>query len=80
MCQWSFGMTFHQSQSYFNLSIVLYAVIGISVFEYWKISFYPLHTDTDIFYGGNTDIDTEPNYPKFCTEILENTEYFPVSK
>ena len=53
---------------------------GISVFGYWKISFYPLHTDTDIFYGGNTDIDTEPNYPKFCTEILENTEYFPVSK
>ena len=55
-------------------------VIGISVLGYWKILFYPLHTDTDIFYGGNTDIDTEPNYPKFCTEILENTEYFPVSK
>ena len=55
-------------------------MIGISVFGYWKILFYPLHTDTDIFYGGNTDIDTELNYPKFYTEILKNTEYFPVSK
>ena len=56
------------------------AVIGISVLGYWKISFYPLHTDTNIFYGGNTDIDTELDYPKFYTEILKNTEYFPVSK
>ena len=59
---------------------MLKAVIRISILGYWKISFYPLNTDTDSFYELDIDIDTELNYPKFYTEILENTEYFPVSK
>ena len=52
------------------------SVIGISVLGYWKVSFYPLNTDTDSFYRVDTDIDTEVNYPKFYTEILENTSTF----
>ena len=51
-------------------------VISISVFGYWKVSFYPLNTDTDDFYEFDTDMDTEANYPKFCTEILKNTSIF----
>ena len=51
-------------------------MISISVFGYWKVSFYPLNTDTDIFYKVDTDIDTEANYPKFYTEILKNTSIF----
>ena len=35
------------------------AVISISVFGYWKVSFYPPNTDTDSFYGTDTDIESE---------------------
>ena len=45
-----------------------------SVRKYWKILFYPPNTDTDTFYGGSTDIDTDAQYPKFYTDIL----IFPV--
>ena len=48
-------------------------MISISVLGYWKISFYPLNTDTASFYRLDTDIDTEVNYPKVHTEILKNT-------
>ena len=45
-----------------------------SVHKYWKILFYHPNTDTETFYGGSTDIDTDAQYPKFDTEIL----VFPV--
>ena len=51
-------------------------MISISVFGYWKVSFYPLNTDTNNFYEVDTDIDTEANYPKSYTEILKNISIF----
>ena len=51
-------------------------VNNTSVCKYWKILFYPPNTDTatGTFYGGYTGIDTDPQYPKFNTDIL----VFPV--
>ena len=55
------------------------SVNNTSVCKYWKILLYPPNTDTGIFYGGSTDIDTDAQYPKFNTDILVFPVFYSIS-
>ena len=55
------------------------AVISKSVFRYCKVSFYPPNIDTVLFYGQYTNIDTDPQYPKICIEILVLPVFFSIN-
>ena len=55
------------------------AVISKSVFRYFKVSLYPPNIDTILFYGQYTNIDTDPQYPKVCIEILVLPIFFSIN-
>ena len=55
------------------------SVISKSVFRYCKVSFYPPNIDTVLFYGQYTNIDTDPQYPKICIEILVLPVFFSIN-
>ena len=54
-------------------------MISKSVFRYCKVSFYPPNIDTVLFYGQYTNIDTDPQYPKICIEILVLPVFFSIN-
>ena len=59
--------------------VIYTAVNNTSVCKHWKILLYPPNTDTGIFYGGSTDIDTDAQYPKFNTDILVFPVFYTIS-